>query len=248
MELRCTINKVKISSYLLKNTYLVNVFQEGDLVSQGSAFPINEKGDLLTIVCKKPGDKHDVYGCSVLAPFVTLPYFKDPIYIDAAILINSNREKKVDYFKCPEKEVAEGMDVLMCGYSDEIEFPMAFQRNLDFKHPDFAGKEVQFRDAIEANMKLCMVKSGMIGRASKVRFTDANLSGFSIYIDNGFHSGASGGPVVDKHNHVIGIITQRAVTDISSSENPGLKVPSGSTIAISPSLILGCQKVNDKRT
>lgn len=255
------MNKTEIANFLLDNTYLVNVFQDGHLVSQGSAFPFNKNGDLLTaahvitgklpysdkdidnltIACRKPGRDYGIYDCSILAPSISLSHFKDPIFIDAAILINRHREREVNFFECPESEVVAGTDVLMCGYSDEIEPPLSFQRNLNLKHPDFLGIESKLISSIETHIKLSMVKSGMIGRALKVVFTDAGISGFSLYIDNGIHQGASGGPVVNDKNQVIGIITQRAITDSSTTENPDLKVPSGSTIAISPSLILKCK-------
>lgn len=252
------MDKKIISDFLLKNTYLVNVFQGDDLVSQGSAFPINKYGDLLTaahvisgklpyadkdiqgltILSKRPGEKYDNYCCSVFAPRISLPYFKDPIFIDAAILINTSREKNVEYFETSEQEIVAGTDILMCGYSDEITLPMLVQDNFDLKHPDLKGMESSFLRAIETHMPLNVVKGGMIGKASKIDFKDSNISGYTLYIDNEIHSGASGGPVVDEQNLVIGIITQRAITDISTSEHPRLKIPSGSTIAISPSLIL----------
>ncbi|EHK9578220.1 hypothetical protein HJA67_004631 [Vibrio parahaemolyticus] len=63
-----------------------------------------------------------------------------------------------------------------------------------------------------------------------------------MHLDNGMHSGASGGPVVNMSGDVVGIITQqRAVTKASQSEVPSLVVPSGSTVAISlkPLLAIG---------
>ena len=47
------------------------------------------------------------------------------------------------------------------------------------------------------------------------------------------HSGASGGPVINKSGDAVGIITQRAVTSASQKEAPSLSIPSGSTVAIS---------------
>jgi hypothetical protein len=64
------MNKSNISEFLLKNTYLVNIFQYNQLVSQGSAFPINPNGDLLTaahvITGKLPFEKKDIEGITIL--------------------------------------------------------------------------------------------------------------------------------------------------------------------------------------
>ncbi|MEX1015092.1 MAG: trypsin-like peptidase domain-containing protein [Candidatus Paceibacterota bacterium] len=253
------MDQIVFSKFLLENTYLVNVFQNNELVSQGSAFPINSNGDLitaahvitgrlpykpkdvqnLTILCRKPGDPFDNYTCNLLAPNFSLPQLKDPIFIDAAILVNQNRGKNVSFFKTSDSNIEEGRNVLMCGYSDEVDFPLSFNKNIDLTHPDFKGAEEGIKFAFEAWMKLNMVKSGMIGRAFKINIKNLNnITGYSIYIDNGIHSGASGGPVINAEKEVIGIITQRAITSYSTSKNPGLSVPSGSTIAISPNLIL----------
>lgn len=90
-----------------------------------------------------------------------------------------------------------------------------------------------------------MQKSGMIGFTDDIIIDLGNTENFKLvvgvdYIDNGMHSGASGGPVVNSECEVIGVISKRAVTRISSSnrEIPILEIPSGSTLSVSPNTIL----------
>ena len=63
--------------------------------------------------------------------------------------------------------------------------------------------------------------------------SNIDLSCDIFYLDNAMHSGASGGPVINKSGDAVGIITQRAVTSASQKEAPSLSIPSGSTVAIS---------------
>ena len=84
-----------------------------------------------------------------------------------------------------------------------------------------------------------MIKSGMLGYRAGVVLSDGNLTleGDVFYVDNQLHRGASGGPVVNRDGELVGIITQRAITSVAFRETPDLKVPSGSTVAVSPRTI-----------
>ena len=91
-----------------------------------------------------------------------------------------------------------------------------------------------------------MIKSGIVGYRSNFTLNDTSnnavYNGNIIYMDNVMHSGASGGPVVDLKGTLIGIITERAITSVPFEENPKLKVPSGSAVAISAKTIISILK------
>ena len=93
-------------------------------------------------------------------------------------------------------------------------------------------------------MCLAMIKSGMIGAIHKIKISGnstipglqkgINLEGAEYWIDNTSTYGASGGPVVNSLGKLIGILCEKGMTT-----DPGLdiKVPSGSTMALSHKLI-----------
>ena len=78
-----------------------------------------------------------------------------------------------------------------------------------------------------------MVRHGIVGSVQKIQIND-NINGATYWIDNAVTYGASGGPVVDSFGKLIGIISEKGVTDGVDSEN---SVPSGSTMALSHKLI-----------
>ena len=80
----------------------------------------------------------------------------------------------------------------------------------------------------------------MMGRQNEIKLFDGKtfLEGEELYIDNQMNPGASGGPVINLQGEIVGIVLQRSVTDVSSAENPNFKIPSGTTIAVTPRIIL----------
>ena len=108
-----------------------------------------------------------------------------------------------------------------------------------YLRPETQGAR-EFREAMDkgfaADMGNLMVKRGVIGNhrvcvASSA--SDHDLACSVFYVDNGMHSGASGGPVVNSDGEAIGLITQRAMTDAAQSSHPEpLFIPSGSTLCL----------------
>jgi hypothetical protein len=255
------MNKVDLSSLLKETTYLVNVYlgKEMELISSGSAVPINENGVLVTaahvVTGRLPVKKEDVHDpeATILVKSIggvfqeyhsgtcgfsmSSEYFREPIFVDLAILIPNRIQNKIKHLPITSQEIETGQDVIMAGYPDDIELPFSFDRHLDMKHPQNKG----VKKHIEIAKRLLMVKSGMIGHKSSIFFSGSNMenpiSGEVMYIDNVMHSGASGGPVINYHGELVGVIVQRAITSVSYEETPSLKVPSGSTLALSPKLI-----------
>jgi hypothetical protein len=261
------MSKVTLAEKLRKTTYVINVFQDNEHVSSGTASAINSNGDLITaahvisgrlpvqekdlqnlfIEARVEGKPFEPYGVIYCGVKIELEYFKDPITIDLALLKNLQPKNDREYLRIDRSEPKAGYEVLMNGFSDEINLPFSFDKNIDLNHPDMQGiEEYKFRSAMEQWFRLSIVKSGMIGKSHSFDFNDGLLTGYTMYIDNGMHSGASGGPVINIKGELIGIITQRALTSFSTRDNPGLIVPSGSTIAISPYPILDFYKYEHK--
>ena len=139
-----------------------------------------------------------------------------------------------------------GQEVIMAGFPDEIEFPLKLDENLDREYlkDKQSDKELDY-NLDQLQVLLMMQKSGMIGFTDDIIIGTNNPENFKLvvgvdYIDNGMHSGASGGPIVNDNGEVIGVISKRAVTRISSfnREIPSLEIPSGSTLSVSPKTII----------
>jgi hypothetical protein len=256
------MNNEDLCNLLKENTYLVNVYLDSELISQGTAICINENGDLLTaahvISGKLPVQEKDILNIRIEAraegksfePYsmvtcglsFSLPMFIQPITIDLSVLKNQLSVDNRPFLKIKKTVPKIGESVIMAGYSDEVYTPFAIEKNLDYNYKDFQGHQEEIQSAFEKWMRFSMYKSGMIGRVYPINIKDSSndldFTANTFYVDNGMHSGASGGPVIDKQGNLIGVITQRAITSLSTSINPELEVPSGSTIAISPNTIL----------
>jgi hypothetical protein len=253
------MNTIEICAKLEATTYLVNAFTGPEpldpetTIGLGSAVAINSKGDLLTAAHViagdgpvKPKDINDPnlvilafnkdteliqYIPYLVAPSFTNEYVTKPITVDLAILRPFKPRQDVPYLRTNFASVSAGQQVLMAGYPDDMSLPFSFDRLLNYRLPEIQAMNRNVRIA----QQLTMIKSGMIGHSNEATLTDGQVTlvGDIFYVDNAMHSGASGGPVVNMSAEVIGIVTQRAITSVGSAEAPNLKVPSGSTIAVS---------------
>jgi hypothetical protein len=261
------MESTELCEKLKLGTYVINVLQDGHLLSSGSGVSINERGDLLTaahvISQTLPPDQLELQKLTVQARYegggfqdyaviccgisIAIEHLQSPILVDLALLKNNTPAVDRQYFPISQIPPKHGTSILMAGYSDEIDPPFAFNKNLNFAHPDFQGQKELVQGALNLWMRFSMIKSGMVGRTYSFDINNRTLTGYTMYIDNGMHSGASGGPVIDDQGHLVGIITQRAITSFSTRETPGLKVPSGSTIALSPHTVLQFHKNQTKQ-
>lgn len=139
-----------------------------------------------------------------------------------------------------------GQEVIMAGFPDEIEFPLSLDKKLKRDYLRDKQSDGKLHDNFDRlKTLLLMQKYGMIGFTDNIIINPELGGDFKLkvgvdYIDNAMHSGASGGPVVNENSEVIGVISKRAVTRISSSNKtiPAHEVPSGSTLSISPRTII----------
>jgi hypothetical protein len=257
------MNTIEICAKLKETTYFVNAFTGSEVlhpensIAVGSAVSISERGDLLTaahvvtgrlpvrqedlrdpdvsIVAMRQGGKLIQYKPGVCGPAINSPFIRGPLTIDLALLHPASPQSNVPHLSIHRDPIQIGTQVLMAGFPDDMELPFSFDARLDPDNPEYNSQQVNLRIA----RQLLMIKSGMIGQRSGVRFSAGSitLAGEVMYIDNEMHTGASGGPVVDVDLRIVGIMTKRAITSVAFKETPDMRVPSGSTVALSPRII-----------
>lgn len=249
------MNKIKLAEKLEHCTYMVYVFDKNVTVEIGSAVSVNKNGTLITaahviigsdfdydvlkspdlkVMAKTKKGKFKEYSVGITAPKIQNQYLTTPIIIDLCILKPVNEMTDIPFFSICDYRNVDGTDVLLAGHPDEVRLPFNFDEKLDLQN-----KEIhQQLPNIDISKNLLMIKHGIVGNSSGFSFSDDSntnkLEGEIYYIDNVMHSGSSGGPVVNSKSELIGIISERASTSISTEKFIGLVTPSGSSLAISP--------------
>ena len=243
-------------------TYCIAIIYKGEMISTGSgvcyrtdrwlltaAHVIDPKLSLdaaylkdpsLKIYAKAASSKRWGEYCQVLVGYsIHLPaYMKRPLVVDLAILRPTIEVRDSHFLSCAIVPSPIGTDVLLAGFPDEMRLPFDFDTLLNYRHPDMTAKK---RVQLELSKNQLLIKSGMIGCVHSITLEDSEKAfkaqGEIYWIDNASHYGASGGPVVGMDGSVIGIICQRGDTSAGSSDIPELRVPSGSSLALSPRLV-----------
>jgi len=245
-----------------KSCCVITVYLDDEKISEGSGFCFLPTGEIVTaahvVTGRMPirtGDADDP-GIRIFAKFpnvalkeykvnlcsinVRVSSFLEDIQIDVAILIPVIKEEKLAFLIINTNPPALGQEVFIAGYPDELKLPYQLEKIINKDHEGVT----EFLDAMEkgymADMTGPLIKRAVVGNIR--RFIASNpkqeVKSDVFYLDNGMHSGASGGPVVTKDGDVVGIITQRAITSASQSNDPRLEIPSGSTICISLTSLL----------
>lgn len=255
------MDKVEICKRIKETIRNLTLIDDNHIVGLGTGIVIKNTGILLTAnhvvrdysVLSKPkiiasglGNiprteyKPFLYNVSLS---INMPKFAKPLGIDLAILQPLQKIEDVPFIELDGDIVSEGTDVIMAGFPDEIKPPLHFDRMLNFNNPELAKNRLQIEGFFKNLMRLIMIRSGMIGSVQKADISaNVNLSGFKkvisakgavYWIDNTSTYGASGGPVVGPSGKLIGIISEKGMTQQSMD----LEIPSGSTMALSHKLI-----------
>lgn len=237
----------------------ITAYLDDEKISEGSGFAFNHLGQVITachvsagkfpigdkefyepawkIFCKFPGHPIIEYGQTFSVLAIDVPGFSKKVYLDVAILVPKVSDTlTLPFIPIAHDAVAIGQEVFIAGFSDEVVLPFEFGRYL---RPETPGAR-EFHEAMgkgfAADMGNLMIKRGVIGNHRVCVASSANdhdLACSVFYVDNGMHSGASGGPVVNVEGEAIGLITQRAMTDAAQSSHPEpLLIPSGSTLCL----------------
>lgn len=259
------MNSIELASKLKLTTYFISSFTGKDpldletCIGMGSGVAINEKGDLLTaahvITGRIPLRQEDIQDQNVkivaktetglfiqylpfkFVPSLNNPRLKEQLTVDLAVLRPLSPQKNIPFMPISTEPIILGEQILMAGYPDDMELPFLLDQIINQKDRTNEPVILQMSSVKQTTL---MIKSGMIGHIRHITLTDGqqSIEPDHFYIDNQLHSGASGGPVVDQTGKVKGIITQRAITSVPFEKTPDLKVPSGSTIAVSAKTIL----------
>jgi hypothetical protein len=236
----------------------ITVFLADELISEGTGFAISKDGAVFTaahvvtgrmpiresdyreptlkVLAKFPDIPVIEYRIAICGIHIEVPSFTSNVQIDQALLLPA--APVVFPFEpftigAPPRL---GEEVFFAGYSDELELPFRLERILK---PETNGAR-EFLEAMKrgyrADMTGPLVKRGVIGNARRV-FTSEAVTNTEIeceifYVDNSMHSGASGGPFVNRRGQAVGVIAQRATTSAAQSSDPSLLVPSGSTVGL----------------
>jgi len=241
-------------------TCYVTVFENDEIISDGTGFCFLPSGEVMTaahvVTGRLPIKQDDVTdpNVNIFVKFQGVPLlqykvaicgmkidnetFSRPIQIDVAILIPLEK-KNINFpvLKANVNPPRLGEELFLAGFSDEIELPFMLQTLIKKGTPGLKEFSEAMKKGYDADMMSLMIKRGIVGNVKRVIFESKSLINLIeldiFYVDNGIHSGASGGPVVNKNGVAAGIITQRAITKVPFEETPYLKVPSGSTMGIS---------------
>jgi hypothetical protein len=236
----------------------ITVFLGDELISEGSGFAINEDGVVFTaahvITGRMPIQERDYkdpnakifvkfsgmdaleYNVGTCGINISASGIGEVVQIDQAVIFPKSP------LRLPFESVTIGYppelgeEVFFAGYSDELQVPFRIDKILE-ANAESITYGVAVRRGHRSDITGPMIKRGVVGNILKIETiegTTGQIIKCSVfYIDNGIHSGASGGPIFNRQGQVIGVIVQRATTSAAQSADVGLEVPSGSTVGLS---------------
>ncbi len=236
----------------------IYVFLDGELISRGSGFLFNNEGLVFTaahvlnngkpfsseeladprlqIMVKIRGRPIERYHQGLPSLIVESTAFADKLLIDLAGLHPirppaTPTPHLVTRIRAPVL----GEPVLIAGFSDEAYPPFAFPQRLKPSLEGFPALLVARHGAgFDVDLGMLLVKSGIVASSFGYAFSgkQGEVKGHTFFVDNGLHSGASGGPVIGADGEVFGVLTERSITRLGHGPQPDLFVPAGSTHAM----------------
>ncbi len=230
------------------------VFDQGEVISQGTGFAFSEDGQLLTAAHVVAGGFPVVQGEVDRESRTIVAFFMDqdpilyrpaicpvsieglglqrPFQLDVAVVVPTEKShRRLNFLTASIEPPKLGDCMYFGGFSDEVEIPFLLDRLLP---STTEGRDV-FRRGIATGLKTrlagSIIKHGIVGNVME---GCAELEGKTVlkqtafYLDNQLHYGASGGPIVDRNGIARGVISKRMVTTANGAE-----VPAGSTLGLS---------------
>jgi hypothetical protein len=237
----------------------ISLVYKGEQISYGSGTVCNQNGKILTAchVIDQIGDlekdlnnvrlevKLKDYGVRLYKPLLigitlSVPNLIDGILIDVAIIEPLEPVKTKEYLtpKLDFVPIEFGESMLLAGFSEETPFIFNLDEIIRNKIP------LDNRSQFNLNlgfMKQPTFKSGILSHKAGLHVTGNMTMQSEVYhIDNGMHSGASGGPIINSQGEFVGIITHRAMIPIKILVEKNLMqmfAPSGNTFGIGTSAL-----------
>lgn len=257
----------KLYREISKSCCVITVFLEDEVISIGTGFCFLTTGEILTAghvvtgrtpIRAKDADDSDVkilvtfpnvplleYKVSLSCITIKVDGFDEDVQIDLAILVPAIDPPILNPIAVHTTAPELGEEVYLAGYSDELELPFQIERKINKDTEGATEFLAAMQTGYTADMTGPLIKRGIVANLRRVEASGSHSIKCDVfYVDNGMHSGASGGPVVNASGCAVGLITQRAITSASQSENPDLSVPSGSTVCISFAPLLALNNEN----
>lgn len=235
----------------------ISLVYKGQQISYGSGTVCNEDGKIIT-ACHVIDQINDLendlknvrlevrlkdYGLSLYKPLLmgitlSIPNLIEGVLIDVAIIEPFLSIKTKDYL-APRLDfipIEFGESMLLAGYSEETPFILNFDEIIRNKIPI---DKLNHYNLSLGFMKQPTFKSGILSHKAGLYVTGNMTMQAEVYhIDNGMHSGASGGPIINSQGEFVGIITHRAMIPIKVLVEQNLMkmyAPSGNTFGIGTS-------------
>ncbi len=243
----------------------ISLVYKGEQISYGTGTVCNEDGKIITAchVIEQIEDlKNDIQALELLVKLkdhgvvhykpllmgitMTIPDIDDSILIDVAI-IEPLQSLKTNYFIVPKLNhvpIDYGESMLLAGYSEETPFVFNFDKILGKKIPPEKSNQYNINLGF---MKPPTFKAGILSHKANL-YLSGNMTIISeiYHIDNGMHSGSSGGPIFNSQGEFIGIINHRATISIKILVEERLMkmfAPSGNTFGIGTSSLKCYEKL-----
>jgi V8-like Glu-specific endopeptidase len=254
---------VPIIQNIKESIVRIVVVSEYSVISEGTGTIINPKGWVLTafhVVDMIPDhirfNKHFAIYCfttegkmeyrlSTSEIVWQLPLMGKKPYnmvVDLAIL-TPFREIIFNRYLSPILEninIKEGENLLMVGYSEETPDYIDYQKIIQSQYMKLNQQQRFENDIMRGSLKPPTYKSGIVSHTTHFYIGNPSTHYQIIHMDNGVHSGMSGGPVINSEGRLIGVITQRTVIKANVSSEGKIytfEVPSGNSIGLTLNIL-----------
>lgn len=237
----------------------ISLNYKGEQISYGTGTVCSKNGKIITAfhVIEQVKDFEDdiqnvellvrieKYGVINYKPLLSgismdIPNFANDLQLDVAI-IEPIKNITTPYFITPKLDpftIDYGENMLIAGYSEETPFVFDFDKIIGKSVPDNQLNQYKIQLGF---MKPPTFKSGILSHKASLHLNgNISIKSEIYHIDNGMHSGSSGGPIINSTGEFVGIITHRAMISLKvlvEDQLIDLHTPSGNTYGIGTSVL-----------
>jgi hypothetical protein len=218
---------------LLKKTVCRVLIRDGEVTSAGSGVVVSGSGTVVTaqhVIAANGKQKHgtltvNIHGAepteyvigSMVWPGIDIgqPSLLRPLPIDLAILKPTRHLNMPDYLRLRDDIPAEGTDVMLGGFPDDILLPFMFNEAFEVMNPDMNTMSTEIERFYKHVIRPMLCIDTMLGSVVPINAT-LNGKAFSAATYTtpiGFTYGGSGGAVVDTDGRLVGITIRKGITE-----------------------------------